>query len=201
MTETEPIGVPSVPIEEKPEPLSVEQRLENSEARVAELESSLRTALTEAELAANEPRKDSWKPLALGACFAALAFAIGIGLLTRDRLATQSRYAKTAAELATLKEKAESAEKRVYDQNRELAELTSKLRDRDIRVGKLNAEVMRLNQKVLLVAKEREALRGLISSRLSANQPAPVVVSPTFTDDDPPQVRPTRRRRRRSSSD
>ena len=197
MTETEELPVFMKPVE----PLTTEQRLRQSEARVAELESAMRAALTEAEQA-SVPRRDSWKPLALGACLAALLFAIGIGLLARDRQVTSRKYAQASSELADFKSRTEASEKRVYEQNRELADLANKMRERDLRLGKLNVEVTRLNQKVLLVAKEREALRALISSKLNAAQPAPVVVSPSFNDNYPPQVRPdrpTRRKRRRSA--
>lgn len=199
MTETDELPAFMMPVVESLEPMTTEQRLHQSEARVAELEGAMRAALTEAEQA-SVPKKDSWKPLALGACLAALLFAIGIGLLARDRQVTGRRYAQASSELADFKSRAEASEKRVYEQNRELADLANKLRVRDIRVGKLGAEVTRLNLKVQQVAKERESLRALISSKLNATQPAPVVVAP-FTDDYPPQVSPTRRRRKRASND
>lgn len=200
MTETEELPAFMKPVADSAEPLTTEQKLQQSEARVAELESAMRAALTEAEQFA-APKKDFWKPLAIGACLASLLLTAGVGILARERQLTGRRYARASTDLADFKSRSEAAEKRVYDQNRELADFTSKLRDRDLRVGKLNAEVMRLNQKVQQVAKEREGLRTLISSKLNAVQPAPVVVSPSFTDNYPPQVRSTRRRRKRASND
>ena len=198
MTEIEELStVPALAVEDH-EPLTLEQRLYQSEARVRELESAMRAALTEAEQASSAPRRDFWKPLALGACFAALLFAIGIGLLARDRQITGKRYAAALAEVADLRTRTAASETRVYEQNRELADFTNKIRVKDVRIGQLNAQMAKLNQQILLTSKERESLRALISTRLKETHPAPVVVAP-FTADNPPVERPARRRRKRTA--
>lgn len=150
------------------------------------------------------PRKKSevWKPAAFGATLAAFVFAGGIGWLARERQRGQAQIATLNGKLKSQLADQEALQRRLYDQNRELALLNTRVRERDTRIAQLLTKLTASEKAVALAVKERDDWR----KRASVQSSAPVVIVPTESvvrkpAQDPPRKTSRRRRprtRRRS---
>ena len=168
---------------------SLKQRLDQSQTRLEELEAAMKSGVVEEAppLAPPTPQRDRWKPVALGACLAAFLFAIAIGLLASDRQRGKARILELQKERTAQSQLRDAAERRVYGQNRDLADLTNKIRERDTRLAVLSAGMNKLNQQLVQTAKERETWRAVAAAR-AKNIQTVVVPAPLATPapDEPP---------------
>ncbi len=138
-------------------------------------------------------RADIWKPVAIGATLAAFVFAAGIGWLARERQKNRGVIGSLQGKLKSQLADQEALQRRLYDQNRELATLGTRVRERDMRLLTLQTKLTITEKAAALAVKEREIWRTR-----AAQPPLPVMVAPTPTRIEEPAEKPRPRHKLRS---